>query len=119
MGCFVPRPSFALPASHSPPGWGYVTESELQIQIVKIAIDYGDLIFHSSDSRRDIGPGFPDLTIAGRHRVLFAELKSATGNLSTEQTNWKYRLIAAGMYWVLWKPRDLANGHIEAVLREL
>lgn len=100
-------------------GFYCVTEAELQSEIIKLAEHHHLLIFHSTDSRRDTGPGFPDLVIAGRHRTLFAELKSATGNLSTEQVRWKYALIASGQYWTLWRPKDWTNGHIESVLREL
>ena len=94
-------------------------EAQLQREVIDLATRLNHLVFHSTDSRRDTGPGFPDLVITGRHRTLFAELKSATGNLSTEQTRWKYALIASGMYWTLWRPKDLANGHVETVLHEL
>lgn len=96
-----------------------VNETQFQSEVISLAEDLGHLIFHSTDSRRDIGPGFPDLVIVGRHRTIFAELKSASGDLFTEQVQWKYRLIATGMYWVLWRPKDLENGYVEAVLREL
>jgi hypothetical protein len=96
-----------------------MTEDELQQEVILLAEKYQCRIFHSADSRRDIGRGFPDFVICGRHRVIFVELKSATGELKTEQVNWKYYLLAAGMIWMLWRPRDLANGHVEHVLQNL
>ena len=94
-------------------------ESELQSEVIRIAEENGHLVFHSTDSRRDIGRGFPDLVIVGRHRALFVELKSSTGSRTTEQTGWYYRLIAIGEHVTLWRPKDLANGQVEAVLAEL
>jgi hypothetical protein len=69
------------------------------------------------------GPGFPDLTFAGRHRVLFAELKRLWrheivpgdwGTRSAEQEGWADRL---GDRCVLWTPLDLL--HIPEDLRRL
>jgi hypothetical protein len=96
-----------------------VTEAELQQEVIRLAGLSGHLVFHSGDPRRDTGRGFPDLVIAGMNSTLFAELKSATGNRTADQTRWHYRLIAAGANVVLWRPGDLHNGRIEAVLRDL
>lgn len=96
-----------------------MTESDLQAEVIAIARGLRLYVFHSTDSHRDIGPGFPDLVIAGLDGVLFAELKSAAGQLSTEQTKWRYRLLAAGQQYYLWRPRDLASGRIESTLRSM
>jgi hypothetical protein len=82
-----------------------MTEAVLLRLVVAAAVRRGILVFHSGDSVRDIGPGFPDLCLVSR-RLLFAELKSATGSLSPDQVTWKYRLLAAGHRWVLWRPVD-------------
>lgn len=94
-------------------------EAKLQSEIIALAEELNLLVFHSADSRRDIGRGFPDLVIVGRHRTLFAELKSATGTRTTDQTNWYYRLSAVGDHVTLWRPKDWENGQVETLLREL
>ena len=43
-----------------------MTEAELQHEVISLCEKYGLLVFHSTDSRRDIGTGFPDLVICGR-----------------------------------------------------
>lgn len=52
------------------------------------------------------GKGFPDLVLVRDDRLVFAELKSATGRTSVEQEAWlaALRLTTAEVY--LWKPSD-------------
>lgn len=50
-------------------------------------------------------PGFPDYVLARSGRVLFCELKSERGILSTDQMAWRDRLLAAGQEWYCWRPR--------------
>ena len=50
------------------------------------------------------GVGFPDLVIV-RDRIVYAEVKSERGTLSTEQAEWRERIIFAGGEWHLWRPR--------------
>lgn len=96
-----------------------MTEAELQDRILGLAGSLGLLSFHSTDSRRDIGKGFPDLVIVGPRGVLFAEEKDGGGQLKPDQVTWKYRLLAGGARWVLWRPRDWDTGRIEAELRRI
>jgi hypothetical protein len=65
------------------------------------------------------GPGFPDLVLAGRERVMFAELKRlyqaeaaehGWGVPTPEQARWGERLRAAAEY-ALWTPADLLDIH--------
>lgn len=84
--------------------------------IYQICAERGILVFHSGDSRTDMGKGYPDLTLIGRNGAMWAELKGSMGSLTTEQVLWKYRIIAAGGKWELWRPADLDSGHIEQVL---
>lgn len=92
-------------------------ENELLKEVAELCDKYRLPFYHSTDSRKDMGMmGFPDLVIAGKS-VLFAELKTNYGNVSGQQTNWKYRLQAAGQKWVKWTPDDLVSGDIEAALR--
>lgn len=53
------------------------------------------------------GAGFPDLCCVHEdHGVLFAELKSAGGKVSTEQAGWVGVLTAAGAAVYVWRPDD-------------
>lgn len=66
------------------------------------------------------GAGFPDLVLARRGRVVFAELKAEDGSLEPEQRTWIAALETAGaksagaLEVVVWRPRDWAT--IEQVL---
>jgi hypothetical protein len=95
-----------------------MTESELLTQVLDLCDKYGLLYFHSTNSKRDIGRGWPDLAILGR-RLIFAELKSQVGAMTPDQVTWKYKLIAAGQTHYQWKPQHLAEGTIERILSEL
>lgn len=96
-----------------------MSEDALLAEVLKICAKHGALAFHSVESKRDIGKGYPDLTIVGRGGVLFAELKTESGHRSPMQTVWHYRLIAAGQRSVLWRPGDLESGRVESILRSL
>jgi hypothetical protein len=61
------------------------------------------------------GKGFPDLVLV-RDRVLFVELKSATGRLTTEQQDWLEVLDRVAEAHV-WRPVDWTDGTVENVLR--
>ena len=58
-------------------------------------------------------PGFFDLVLARRGRVIFAELKSARGKLSAEQEAWLAEL-SGGPERYTWRPADFPA--IEATL---
>lgn len=82
-----------------------MTEAGLQENIIDLVGYAGGLVYHTHDSRRS-EPGFPDLVIVGPHGVLFRELKSATGYLTSEQVRWVGRLKAAGADVTVWRPGD-------------
>jgi len=96
-----------------------MTEAEFQKQVIALAHGLGLAVFHSTDSRRDIGKGYPDLTIVSPGGVLFAELKTEFGRLSSEQTRWRYKLLAAGQQYRVWTPEDMEYGNIRAALENL
>ena len=103
-----------------------ISEKDFQRTVVEYCHALGYLVFHQIDmgfkdpetgrqsySRR-IGPGFPDLVIAGHGRVIFAELKSEKGKLSKDQQAWLQLLSDAGEKWFVWRPSDWSN--IEKIL---
>lgn len=62
------------------------------------------------------GAGFPDL-VCTRERIVFIELKSATGRLSDAQTAWAESIHRAGGEYYCFKPADWDE--IERVLRSV
>jgi len=91
-----------------------MTEAQLQAAIADLCKLLGVWCYHTYDSRRS-QPGWPDLVLVGRH-VLYRELKSATGRLTSAQTEWGLRLGDAGQDWSVWRPDDLRAGRIQAEL---
>jgi len=96
-----------------------VSEAELLGWVLGLARELQLLAFHSADPRRDVGPGFPDLFIAGPRGQVLAELKGPGYRLSEEQKRWQHMLLAGGAAWRLWYPRDWHSGQIEAELRAI
>lgn len=106
-----------------------VSERDLQRQIIGTVQQMGDLVFHDPDARpcRHCGQmqhdkrvkGFTDLVIlrwpkVGRRApwVLFVELKTESGALSTEQRAWGACLsviarVCPGVRYAVWRPSDL------------
>jgi hypothetical protein len=94
-----------------------MTERQFLAAVVELADELGLLVYHVHDSRQlsVSDPGFPDLVLAGGRGVIFAELKTESGELSPAQLAWKYRLQAAGAAWRLWRPSMLHAG----ILRDM
>lgn len=66
------------------------------------------------------GKGYPDLgPIVGPGGLIYRELKSDTGTLTSEQKDWKQWLEAAGADFSVWRPSDLRSRLIERELRAL
>jgi VRR-NUC domain len=63
------------------------TEAGFQRFVVEAAELYGWREYHTFDSRRS-QPGFPDLVLVRRPRVIFAEVKTDKGLLSGAQADW-------------------------------
>jgi hypothetical protein len=94
------------------------SEKELQQLIVKQAKLLGFMVFHPYDSRRST-PGFPDLTLVKDGRIIFAELKTAKGTVSTYQQEWIDALgqIEGTLQVVVWRPEHWLSGEVESVLK--
>jgi hypothetical protein len=67
------------------------------------ALDW--LVFHDYDSRNS-QEGFPDLVMVRGNRLIFAELKKASGRLEDKQILWLARLEQTGAECYLWKPEQ-------------
>lgn len=105
-----------------------MTETELRRKIIKIAWHYGALVHHCVRSDRCIGSGFPDLVIAGPRGVIFAELKSDSGETDAEQDKWAWTLTRCSIYsrqldikhvYYLWCPQHLWSGEIDGVIKQV
>jgi hypothetical protein len=101
-----------------------ITEAEFQAQIIDAAHLMGYRVAHFRPAQNSRGQwrtpvaadgkGFPDLVLVrpdwnnrGRPpRMVFAELKSSTGRLSTDQAAWIDDLISAGVEAYIWRPKD-------------
>jgi hypothetical protein len=94
-------------------------EDELDAEVVKLVKALHLATFHTRDSRRADGAGFPDRVIVGPGGVLWRELKREWSDLRPAQTTWKYRLIATGQDWGIWRPTDLKSGRIRRELLAL
>lgn len=79
-------------------------ERELQQLVTDACAWHHVLSYHTFDSRRST-PGFPDLVLVGR-RVLYRELKSTRGRLTSDQQKWLDRLTSAGADADVWRPAD-------------
>lgn len=91
-----------------------MTETELLDKITARCGELKLMVYHPHDSRRD-RRGFPDLVIVGKW-VMFAELKSESGDPEPEQRRWGSRIRRAGAEWAVWRPRDWHSGVIEGTL---
>ena len=89
-----------------------MTEAQLMEAIRTICAQLGLHAYHATDSRRNWGPGFPDLVIAGIGGVLWRECKTQAGGTSPTQRRWGYILQASRQDWAVWRPRDLLDGTI-------
>lgn len=84
-------------------------EREWQRVVINLAKAHGWLVSAMNDSRElwwGTDKGIPDLIMARRGRVIFAELKSERGQLSKEQEAWIAALRLARIEAYIWRPRD-------------
>ena len=94
-----------------------MTEADLERAVRRLLDGLGLFGFHPYDSRRS-QPGWPDWAIIGR-KVLYRELKSEHGRLTSEQRTVGYLLTAAGQDWAVWRPSDLLAGRVAEELAAL
>ena len=119
----------ARSAPACPPAWKAaepppITEQQFQAQVLQLArlLGWRSAHFRPALTTRGWrtpvqgdGAGFPDTVLVRRGRLVVAELKSAAGKLSAEQSAWLEALSAAGCETFLWRPADFDD--IAEVLR--
>lgn len=98
-----------------------MSESEFQIAVIDLAHTFGWVCAHfrAAQNRRGVwmtpvaadGAGWPDLALfhEGQSRVLYRELKSATGKLSAAQQEWGRVMLGCGQDWCVWRPADMSE----------
>jgi len=107
-----------------------MTEKELEDAICELLDTLGIYYHHDRPARTKRGAGggpvkwknhfrgpkgIPDLVIIG-DRVIWVELKSHTGRLTTDQEIWLDRLRMANQEVYVWRPIDWLNGSIGELL---
>src|SRR5260221_6781169 len=93
-----------------------MTEAELQRNILQAAKMTGWTAYHT---RYSLGsePGFPDVLLLRGERLLFAELKRATGKLTPAQEFWLWALrLVPGVEVFVWRPADWLDNSILRIL---
>lgn len=81
-----------------------MSEQQLQDQILECARAMGLLAYHTHDSRHSQA-GFPDLVIIGALGMVYLELKSATGKVTSEQDQWLWALKGVGQRAFVVRPK--------------
>ena len=111
--------------SHQPPRPELPTDmhetKELMPAVIEMAKHYGWRVYHTHDSRKSAA-GFPDLVLVRKGVLVFAELKSEKGVVSTEQQEWLRDLSIVATHTgavgaCVWRPRHWHDGTIEETLR--
>ena len=82
-----------------------ISEKAFAQQVVDAARLTGWLVYRTFDSRRSPA-GFPDLVLVRGGRLMFWELKTMRGRLSSAQLDWLAALADAGADAMLVSPRD-------------
>ena len=93
----------------------WTDEKQLQEAVRRLAKLLGWLCYHTFDSRRS-EPGFPDLVLCKRERLMFRELKVGGRRPTERQQQWLDALTAAGQDAKVWTNADWMDGAIEREL---
>lgn len=97
-----------------------MTHDDLCEAVVTLADSMNLRAVYNPDSRRiKGGRGFPDVTVAGPRGVLFAEVKTGLGELSSEQRHWFWMLRASGQLVTVIRPLEWDTGQVVGMLRAM
>ena len=84
-----------------------ITEKAFLAQVVQAARLYKWMVYHTFNSMHS-ERGYPDLTLCKPgHGVLFIELKTERGRVSSSQQQWLDALQASGAEVYVWRPSQL------------
>lgn len=96
-----------------------VTEEQFQRQVIDLAKLFKWRVHHTRPAQTTKGwrtpiqgdKGFPDLVLARRGIIIFAELKSENGRQTLEQKLWETELdpSVSNILVRLWRPSDLSE----------
>lgn len=98
---------------------GRMSEKQFTTAVKQLAHACGWRTYHTWVSIHS-DPGFPDLVLCRPPRLIFAELKVATGKRgepSAHQQAWLDGLRATGVEVYVWRSADYFSGDIATVLR--
>ena len=70
----------------------HINEKEFQSLVVTTARENNWLVYHTFDSRKS-SPGFPDLCLVRNGVIMFVELKTDKGAVTTGQRQWIEQLL--------------------------
>jgi len=88
-----------------------MTEDQLLRAVRSHASQLGWRTMHQLHSR-GTEPGWPDLVLVRKGRLLIRELKTIRGRLTPTQVGWLNDLTAAGVDAGVWRPDQLLSGQI-------
>lgn len=93
-----------------------LSENDLLRWVLDLAPRYQILAYHARPAQvgkegrwvtaQDGDTGFPDLVLAGRRGVVFAELKTEKGRVGLNQKAWIDRLAKSGQRVYVWRPSN-------------
>ncbi len=89
----------------SSPSLAQVSEADFQQTVIELFRATGWRVYHNLNSKGS-DPGWPDLQLLKRGRLVFAELKTQRGRLTAEQDFILNELRCAGAETYLWRPSD-------------
>ena len=92
-------------------------EANLQKQILELAAYYNWAWYHPPDNRpirahdgkvrfQTVVAGWPDLILCRPPELIAVEVKSQSGRVSSEQSEWLRRLTVCGVETAVWRPDD-------------
>ena len=93
-----------------------MSEKQLQAAIVDYAAKTGWRAYHTYDSRKSV-PGFPDLVLIRRERLVAAELKVGRNKPTRAQWDWLEAFAGTGAETCVWWDMDWLDGTVERVLQ--
>jgi hypothetical protein len=82
-----------------------ITEKQFTQQVIELAQLFGWRVYHTWLSVKSAS-GFPDLCLVRGNRLIFAELKSDRGVLTSAQKEWLEALKQTSAEVYLWRPSD-------------